>query len=184
MIEINLLPWRTALRAQDIKIKKLFFMYSSMLLLLLVILPIVSNIILKKQEETVKNLQNQLTDLTAAAQQSPISPLLVGLQQMRSYQFELADFYKILLQKTPSGMVWHTIISKKSHVSLWGNADSFTVLSQFLAQFNAMNNRSHLNIVDIKIIPHSAVIRFHLQFMRSPSPILSQIKDHAAAQYL
>lgn len=177
MIEINLLPWRAILRAENAKRKKFFLICLGALTLIWIVSYIGFRLITQNYDTTIASLQNQLTELTSQTQQNPINPSLLIVDQIHASQLELLDFFKVLAQEMQGMIVWSAIVSKNNYILIRGNTDSFAILADFVGAYNMKNKVLPIDILNAKKNNDASSLQFNLRLARSVPSLLSQIKN-------
>ena len=184
MLEINLLPWRAILKEKNNKIKNFLFLYIFILIFLFFSITSLLNFILEIDTENSNNLKNQLAELTNQTQKEAVNPSALITHQIYSNQTELIGFFKSLIQNTPNGISWLTLISQKNGITATGNADSIAVLTRFVNAYNLKKNILFMNITGITHASNSInsidSIEFKLHLTRSACPLPIQTETHDA----
>jgi hypothetical protein len=178
MVEINLLPWRAALRAKNARIRKIFFIYCGALFFLGSVVHWGVNEMLENTLQAVAQLQDHLTQLTGETRQDFKDPYVLSVQQIRSQQQAWLAFLNIAMRGIASNMSWLTLVHKGGRTVMTGYADSLGLLSRFVEQANRGMSGAPLVIVRVTTVPGLGALHFRLQF--NPAlPSLDQVIHHA-----
>jgi Tfp pilus assembly protein PilN len=181
MVEINLLPWRACLREYNKKKRmQLAIILSFLSLALFVILYGWLNAKLHTEHEIVLRLQKQWAAVhKTPAQRDDIKSVLNRLTTLQDNQAQLSIFFKQLMQFTPEGMVWQTIIADNEQLLLTGSTTSFQLLLEFVKLFDGKQQGFQADIVKIKSLPHSDLMQFSLRFSGVMLPLPNWVeKQH------
>lgn len=176
MIEINLLPWRAIIRAENEKRKKNFFIYLAILVLIWLMNYLGFKLLGQSYDATLMRLQSQLTELSSQTQQSPPDYASLMIKQIHLNQLELLDFFTILTSRQ-SNIVLSTIRNKNNYIMLKGDADSFVLLAHFVKAYNLKNKISPMTILSAKKSVNANSLQFNLRLPRSMPSFLGQIKN-------
>ncbi|MCD6039031.1 MAG: hypothetical protein K0S27_431 [Gammaproteobacteria bacterium] len=177
MVDINLLPWRAMIRAENEKKRNFFLLFLGLLILIWIVVHIGLNFAMQTYDIAIDHAKNQLDELTSQTQNNQTNSASSIVDQIHSSQLELIDFFKAVEEAAPGMMAWSSIESRKNHIVMTGNVDSFLALAQFVDDYNNKNRALAMNIVNVKNDFGMTAVQCRLQLIRSSFPFLSQINN-------
>ncbi len=177
MVEINLLPWRSMVRSENAKRRKIFLIFLGALCLLWIGVHVLCGFVMQTYDTTISHLQNELTELTSEIPQNHINPASLVIEQICSNHVELVHFFKILEQEARDIVFLSALTSKENEITITGNADSLISLTHFVRSYNRKNKTLPATILSANHAHADGSLQFHLRLIRSLPPLMRQVKN-------